>query len=41
MPRRPTPEPVAAKVGARIRDLRQERGMSLAALADEDTTKSE
>lgn len=35
MPRRPTPEPVAAKVGARIRDLRQERGMSLAALADE------
>ncbi len=35
MPRRSTPEPVAAKVGARIRDLRQERGMSLAALADE------
>jgi len=34
MPRRPTPEPVAAKVGARIRDLRQERGLSLAALAD-------
>jgi transcriptional regulator with XRE-family HTH domain len=34
MPRRPNPEPVAAKVGTRIRDLRQERGMSLAALAD-------
>jgi transcriptional regulator with XRE-family HTH domain len=34
MPRRPSPEPVAAKVGTRIRDLRQERGLSLAALAD-------
>ncbi len=33
MPRRSTPEPIAAKVGARIRELRQERGMSLAALA--------
>ena len=34
MPRRSTPEPIAAKVGARIRELRQERGMSLAALAE-------
>jgi transcriptional regulator with XRE-family HTH domain len=34
MPRRTTPEPIAAKVGARLRDLRQERGFSLAALAD-------
>jgi transcriptional regulator with XRE-family HTH domain len=35
MPRRMNPDPVAAKVGTRIRDLRQERGMSLASLADE------
>jgi transcriptional regulator with XRE-family HTH domain len=34
MPRRSIPEPIAAKVGARIRELRQERGMSLAALAE-------
>jgi transcriptional regulator with XRE-family HTH domain len=34
MPRRETPEPFAQKVGARIRELRLERGMSLAALAD-------
>jgi transcriptional regulator with XRE-family HTH domain len=34
MPRRSIPEPIAAKVGARIRELRIERGMSLAALAD-------
>lgn len=34
MPRRPSADPVAAKVGARIRDLRFERGLSLAALAD-------
>jgi transcriptional regulator with XRE-family HTH domain len=34
MPRRSSPEPIAAKVGARIRELRLERGMSLAALAD-------
>ena len=34
MPRRPIPDPIAAKVGARIRELRQERGMSLAVLAD-------
>jgi len=34
MPRRVIPEPIAAKVGARIRELRLERGMSLAALAD-------
>jgi transcriptional regulator with XRE-family HTH domain len=34
MPRRSIPEPIAAKVGARIRELRLERGMSLAALAD-------
>jgi transcriptional regulator with XRE-family HTH domain len=33
MPRRSIPEPIAAKVGARIRELRIERGMSLAALA--------
>ncbi|HRI63861.1 MAG TPA: helix-turn-helix transcriptional regulator [Polyangium sp.] len=34
MPRRSIPEPIAAKVGARIRELRIERGMSLAALAN-------
>jgi transcriptional regulator with XRE-family HTH domain len=34
MPRRVIPEPIAALVGARIRELRIERGMSLAALAD-------
>jgi transcriptional regulator with XRE-family HTH domain len=34
MPRRSIPEPIAAKVGARIRELRQERGMSIAALAE-------
>ncbi|HMY19246.1 MAG TPA: helix-turn-helix transcriptional regulator [Polyangium sp.] len=34
MPRRSIPEPIAAKVGARIRELRLERGMSLADLAD-------
>ena len=34
MPRRSTPEPFALQVGARIRELRQERGMSLGALAD-------
>lgn len=34
MPRRPIPEPIAAKLGARIRELRKERGMSLVALAD-------
>jgi transcriptional regulator with XRE-family HTH domain len=34
MPRRNTPEPFALQVGTRIRELRQERGMSLADLAD-------
>lgn len=34
MPRRNTPEPFALKVGTRIRELRKERGMSLANLAD-------
>jgi transcriptional regulator with XRE-family HTH domain len=33
MPRRTTPDPAASKVGARIRELRLERNMSLAALA--------
>ena len=33
MPRRSIPEPIAAKIGARIRELRLERGMTLAALA--------
>lgn len=33
MPRRSIPEPIAMKLGARIRELRIERGMSLAALA--------
>lgn len=33
MPRRPIPDPIAAKLGARIRDLRKERGMSIAKLA--------
>jgi transcriptional regulator with XRE-family HTH domain len=34
MPRRTVPEPFATKVGARIRQLRYERGMSLRVLAD-------
>ncbi len=34
MPRRSEPEPFAQLVGARIRELRLERNMSLAALAD-------
>jgi transcriptional regulator with XRE-family HTH domain len=34
MPRRTTPDPFATQVGARIRELRLERGMSLAQLAD-------
>jgi transcriptional regulator with XRE-family HTH domain len=34
MPRRTEPEPFASKVGARIRELRLERSMSLAELAD-------
>jgi len=32
MPRRQTPDPMAAKVGARIRALREERGLSLSKL---------
>ncbi|MDC0744414.1 helix-turn-helix domain-containing protein [Polyangium mundeleinium] len=34
MPRRTEPEPHCAKVGARLRELRIERGLSLSALAD-------
>jgi len=34
MPRRTTPSPAAAKVGARIRALRLERGLSLQHVAD-------
>jgi transcriptional regulator with XRE-family HTH domain len=34
MPRRTTPDPYAQQVGARIRELRFERNMSLADLAD-------
>ncbi|MDI1442420.1 helix-turn-helix transcriptional regulator [Polyangium sp. 6x1] len=34
MPRRTTPSPGAAKVGARIRDLRLERGLSLQQVAE-------
>jgi transcriptional regulator with XRE-family HTH domain len=34
MPRRTEPTPYATKVGARIRELRVERGMTLALLAD-------
>src|SRR5690349_7971602 len=34
MPRRATPEPFALQVGTRIRALRHEKGLSLAALAD-------
>jgi transcriptional regulator with XRE-family HTH domain len=34
MPRRNVPEPFALQVGTRIRELRYERGMSLAQLAD-------
>jgi transcriptional regulator with XRE-family HTH domain len=33
MPRRQTPHPLAARLGARIRALRKERGMSLVELA--------
>jgi transcriptional regulator with XRE-family HTH domain len=33
MPRREVPDPVATKVGARIRELRLERGLSVSALA--------
>jgi len=33
MPRREQPDPIAAKVGARMRALRGERGMSMSALA--------
>lgn len=33
MPRRPIPDPMSAKVGARIRELRMERGLSIATLA--------
>jgi len=33
MPRRQTPHPIGAKVGARIRALREEPGMSLVQLA--------
>jgi transcriptional regulator with XRE-family HTH domain/signal transduction histidine kinase len=34
MPRRSTPDPYTLQVGARIREMRQERGLSLAELAD-------
>ncbi|MRG92844.1 helix-turn-helix domain-containing protein [Polyangium spumosum] len=34
MPRRTVPDPFASQVGGRIRELRLERGMSLAELAD-------
>jgi len=34
MPRREVPEPFALKVGARIRQLRKEQGLSLGKLAD-------
>ncbi|MDI1435714.1 MULTISPECIES: helix-turn-helix domain-containing protein [Polyangium] len=34
MPRRSVPDPFAMQVGARIRELRLERNLSLAALAD-------
>ncbi len=34
MPRRTTPSPAAAKVGARIRELRFERGLSLQHVAE-------
>jgi transcriptional regulator with XRE-family HTH domain len=34
MPRRTEPEPLAAKVGARVRQLRLEQNMSLSDLAD-------
>ncbi|MBK9266027.1 MAG: helix-turn-helix transcriptional regulator [Polyangiaceae bacterium] len=34
MPRRTVPDPFASQVGTRIRELRLERGMSLAELAD-------
>jgi transcriptional regulator with XRE-family HTH domain len=34
MPRRPLPEPLAARIGARIREIRLERGMRQAELAD-------
>ncbi len=34
MPRRTVPDPFASQVGTRIRELRAERGLSLAELAD-------
>jgi transcriptional regulator with XRE-family HTH domain len=34
MPRRDVADPLAEKVGARIRDLREARGLSITALAD-------
>jgi len=34
MPRRLAPQPLAAKVGNRIRDLREQQGLSLASLAE-------
>ncbi|MBK9259840.1 MAG: helix-turn-helix transcriptional regulator [Polyangiaceae bacterium] len=34
MPRRTEPDPYASKIGARLRELRLERNMSLAELAD-------
>lgn len=34
MPRRTTPDPISAKIGARIRELRAERVMTLVELAD-------
>jgi len=33
MPRRETPDPLAAKMGARVQTLREERGLSIGALA--------
>jgi len=40
MPRRSTPDPLAQRIGARIRELRQEAGLTLEKLAYESTVGS-
>lgn len=40
MPRRSTPDPLAAQIGARIRELRQEAGLTLEKLAYESEVGS-
>ncbi len=40
MPRRSTPDPLAQRIGARIRELRQEAGLTLEKLAYESEVGS-